>query len=188
MITTTGPADVVELIGNPRRGSRTRALADATTSAVVAALDSARVRLAGERILELADIVSVSFGPDPVPPPVTVDDPHGIVRSARLLIVATPTYKGSYTGLLKIFLDRYGHRELAGVVAVPVAIAASAAHRDSVSANLRGLLAELGATVPAPPVAVLESELDSPDRIAAEWVDRHGHLLVDVFARTRAQP
>ncbi|MDT4907236.1 MAG: reductase, partial [Pseudonocardiales bacterium] len=28
------------------------------------------------------------------------------VRSSEVVIVASPTYKGSYTGLLKLFLDR----------------------------------------------------------------------------------
>jgi FMN reductase len=175
-------ADVVELIGNPRAGSRTRILADAATTAIVGALDAAGVRLAGRTTLELAEIVAVSFGPGTAVPTTTVDDPHGIVRSARLLVVATPTYKGTYTGLLKIFLDQYGHRELTGVVAVPVGIAAAEAHRQSVGATLRDLLIELGATVPVPPLALLEKELEDPDRAAADWVSRHGALLTDAFS------
>jgi FMN reductase len=175
-------ADIVELIGNPRPGSRTRALADAATSAIVATLHAAGVRLAGVSTLELGEIVAVSFGPGPAQPKTIMDDPHGIVRAARLLVVATPTYKGTYTGLLKVFLDQYGHRELAGIIAVPVGIAAAEAHRQSVGATLQELLVELGATVPVPPFTVLEKELDDPDRVAADWVARHGRLLVDAFA------
>ena len=36
------------------------------------------------------------------------------------MIVASPTYKATYTGLLKLFLDRIAGGALAGVTAVPV--------------------------------------------------------------------
>ena len=42
--------DVIELIGNPRAGSRTRTLADATTSAVTASLRDAGVALTGSTV------------------------------------------------------------------------------------------------------------------------------------------
>lgn len=187
-------ADVVTLIGNPRSGSRTRALADATTSAVIGALATAGVPLTGGPTLELADVVAVSsggtvsFGPDPAQPVTIVDSPHDTVRQARLLVVATPTYKGSYTGLLKLFLDQYRHRALAGVVAVPVGIAAAEAHRQSVAAALEALLLELGATVPAPTLAVLESALGDPDQLAADWAAQHASALVKAVAAASDTP
>jgi FMN reductase len=174
-------AGIVELIGNPRLGSRTRALADAVVTGLGELLASAGAGPTGVRVLELAEVVAVAFGPEPVRPLRPVADPHGIVRAARLLVVATPTYKGTFSGLLKVFLDRYGHRELAGIVAVPVAIAAIAAHRDSVAAALLDLLVELGATVPVAPFAVLESDLDDPAALAAGWVARHGRAIVDAL-------
>jgi FMN reductase len=174
---------VVELIGNPRAGSRTRTLADATVAALRAGLP---VALDEPTVVELAEVVSVSFGgPAPSPgSPSTVEDPLQGVREARLLVVATPTYKGVYTGLLKLFLDRYGHRELAGTVAVPVGIAAAPAHRDSVAAALTALLVELGSAVPAPALAVLESELagTGPAALATGWVARHGEAIAAALA------
>ncbi len=175
-------ADLVELIGNPRTGSRTRALADAAATALLPVLADASVILTGSAILELADIVAVSFDSTPAVPRVPTDDPLGTVRSARLLIVATPTYKGTYTGLLKLFLDRYGHQELAGVVAVPVSISASEAHRVSVSTTLTDLLGELGATVPAPSLSILEPDAADPVRAAADWAQRHGKLVAAALA------
>lgn len=174
--------DVVELIGNPRTGSRTRALADAVAQALLAALSGTGVTLSGSATLELADIVAVTFGPAPAVPRSPVDNPHETVRSARLLIVATPTYKGTYTGLLKVFLDQYGHRELAGTVAIPVSIAASEAHRESVGVALTSLLDELGANVPAPPLSVLEPDAADPEQAARDWVDRHGKLVAAALA------
>src|SRR5687768_2988829 len=52
--------------------------------------------------------------------------------SADIVIVASPTYKASYTGLLKAFLDRYPGRGLAGVNAIPLMTAGDPAHGLSV--------------------------------------------------------
>lgn len=109
-MTAATPADVVVLVGNPRLGSRTRALA-AAAEALVARLGF----LDGTYVLELAQVVGVSFGPEPARGSATVADPFEVVRAARLLVVATPTYKGTYTGLLKIFLDQFGPGALSGV-------------------------------------------------------------------------
>jgi FMN reductase len=175
-------SDVVVLVGNPRPGSRTRILAEATAAGIASTVSGAAgIALAGPRVLELAEISAVSFGPEPAQPSAAIDDPHGVVRGARLLVVATPTYKGTYTGLLKVFLDRYGHRELAGVVAVPVAVAAAEPHRLAVATGLEALLVELGATVPVPAFAVLEPQLADPKQLAAQWLAEHLPSIVDAL-------
>ncbi|GGO32728.1 NAD(P)H-dependent oxidoreductase [Micromonospora parathelypteridis] len=175
-------ADVVVLVGNPRAGSRTRAVAEAVARALLARTgDSAD----SVEVLELADIVGVSFGPEPAYGATAGPDPFETVRSARLLVVATPAYKGSYTGLLKVFLDQLEHRQLADVTAVPVAVAASPTHADAAAAALRDLLVELGAQVPAPPLAVRESQLAQADEVAANWADQHAHAFtLHPIART----
>jgi FMN reductase len=169
-------ADVVVLVGNPRAGSRTRLVAEAVAEALPARPDGPP---SGVRVLELAELVGVSFGPEPAYGATDGPDPFATVRSARLLVVATPAYKGSYTGLLKIFLDQFAHRALVDVTAVPVAVAASPAHADAAAWGLRDVLVELGARVPAPPLAVLESQLTDARGIAARWADQHGAALLD---------
>jgi FMN reductase len=169
-------SDIVVLVGNPRSGSRTRALAEAVSAALAPALAEAGITLNGPAVLDLADIVGVTFGATPATAVAPVDDPHATVRAARLLVVATPTYKGTFTGLLKIFLDQYGHRELAGAVAVPVAIAASPAHQAAVAEALRALLTELGATV-APALSILEPDAADPARAAKDWVRQHAEAV-----------
>ena len=154
MSTTNGtPTDVVVLVGNPRPGSRTRALAEQ-----IAAL----VTSAPAAVFDLADLTGVSYSHDPAIPARPDETAVDRLRTARLLIVATPSYKGTYTGLLKLFLDRLPHRGLEGVVALPVAVAGSPAHAEATAADLSSLLRELGAHVPER-VVLLESQLDSPD-------------------------
>jgi FMN reductase len=96
-------------------------------------------------------------------------DAVAAVLGAGTLVVASPTYKGSYTGLLKTFADALPSQALAGVVAVPVMTAAAPEHRHAVESYLRPLLLELGATVPVAGLSVLESELDGLEGRLDEW-------------------
>ena len=70
------------------------------------------------------------------------------VAAADILVVASPTYKASYTGLLKGFLDRYPLNALAGVTAIAVMTGSDPVHGLAVDYTLRPLLVELGASVP----------------------------------------
>lgn len=173
----------VVLVGNPRAGSRTRALAEAVTDALLTRLD----KVDSVQVLELAEIVGVSFGPEPAHGSAPGADPFDAVRSARLLVVATPAYKGSYTGLLKVFLDQFPAGALADVVAVPVAVAASPAHAQATASALRDLLVELGAHVPAPPLAVLETRLAAAADVASEWVGSYGDAYARAIERVGAR-
>ncbi|OZV77427.1 hypothetical protein CA850_23625 [Micromonospora echinospora] len=177
----------VELIGNPRAGSRTRTLADAVVTELASHLERAGNPLSRPTVLDLAELVGVSFGPAAARPDAPVDDPFAPVRAARLLVVATPAYKGTYTGLLKIFLDQLGPGDLAGVIALPVAVAGAPAHADRTATSLRDLLSELGAEATIPPLTALESRLAAPVEAAAEWVAAHAGQLGELLARTPAR-
>jgi FMN reductase len=80
------------------------------------------------------------------------------VAASEVVIVASPTYKATYTGLLKVFLDRFPHQGLGGVTAIPLMLGASDAHALAVEHTLRPLLVELGATVPTRGLFVLDSQ------------------------------
>lgn len=80
------------------------------------------------------------------------------VGAADLVVVASPTYKGTYTGLLKVFLDRFaGGTGLRGL-AVPLLLGAGPAHALAPELTLRPVLTELGATVPGRGLFVLDSQ------------------------------
>ena len=50
-------------------------------------------------------------------------------------MVASPTYKASYTGLLKSFLDWFGTTDLDGVTVVPVMVGAGLQHALATAGN-----------------------------------------------------
>ena len=149
----------VIVVGNPKPESRTlraaRAVAAALSDDPAHEIDVARF---GGTVLD----------------PTNVDVAAEVERvlASDLLIVASPTYKATYTGLLKVFLDRIGAGALYGVTAIPIMLAAARDHRLAVDFALTPLLLELGASVPARGLFVLEQDIEQIDVIAADYADR----------------
>jgi len=103
------------------------------------------------------------------------------VQTADLLIVASPVYKATFTGLLKTFLDRVPMEGLGGLLAVPVMVAAAPGHGLAVDAYLRPLLVEIGASCPTQAVFMLESQLpEAADRVA-KWLETAKPILARVM-------
>ncbi|MFG2003514.1 NAD(P)H-dependent oxidoreductase [Spirillospora sp. NPDC048911] len=157
-----GTVSFVVIIGNPRSGSRTATAAIAAARAVAAAAGIA----ADPEIIDLS-----ALGPRLLraEPSAAVEDALAQVLSADVILVASPTYKGTYTGLLKVFLDRVPGGALAGKAALPLLLLGAPRHALAVEVHLRPLLVELGASVPTPGLALLETQLDRLDSLVAEW-------------------
>jgi FMN reductase len=99
------------------------------------------------------------------------------VAASDLVVIASPTFKATYTGLLKLFLDQFaGATGLAGVVAVPMQLGAGPAHELSPELHLKPVLVELGATVPTPALYLVDSA-EQPDPVEQQWLDRWGPVV-----------
>jgi FMN reductase len=153
---------VTVVVGNPKPASRTLGVALTAAGALADSLDLRR----GPQLVDLSGLARRLLLPEPS---AALEDAVDQVRSSELLLVASPTFKGTYSGLLKVFLDRLPYRALEGVTALPLLVMNSRQHADAVEAHLRPLLAELGATVPAPGLAVLDSELGQLDPVLRRW-------------------
>ena len=91
------------------------------------------------------------------------------VGAADLVVVASPTYKAAYTGLLKLFLDRFaGGTGLSGL-AVPLMLGGSPAHSLAPELTLRPVLTEIGGTVPGRGLYVVDAQHDDPAAYA-DWL------------------
>ncbi len=162
---TTQPSLVV-LAGNPRPQSRTLAAAQVTADVL-----SGYLGVTGPRsTVDLAELAPEVFATNHP----RVDEALRVVASAGVLVVATPVYKGSYTGLLKSFLDLYGPGALAGVTAVPLVVSASPAHSSAGNLHLLPLLVELGARVPDRSIALLEPRLAHVTEEVVAWWPESG--------------
>lgn len=108
------------------------------------------------------------------------------VQASELAIVASPTYKATYTGLLKLFLDRFPGGSLAGVTAVPMLLGGHWKHALAADLLLKPVLVELGATCPAAGLFLLESEWDSGPALDP-WLVRAGPQVSAAIA-ARPEP
>jgi FMN reductase len=156
---------VTTVVGNPKRLSRTLATAEALAAAIAHGL-GAEPRATS---VDLAELYL-----DGIEPPHDGFE-HALdqIRSGGVLVVATPVYKASYTGLLKLFLDQLPPKALQGTAVVPVTVAASAEHRLLADLQLRPVLAELGARLPVPSLALVEAELSALDGRVEAWTAAH---------------
>jgi FMN reductase len=104
---------------------------------------------------------------------------EAVVR-CDVAIFASPTYKGSYTGVLKLFLDQFPSDSLAGVTAFPLMLGAAMGHAMAPDLLLKPVLVELGAICPARGLYLLETDYTSED-VIGPWVARAQPYLTRVL-------
>ncbi|HLI20580.1 MAG TPA: NAD(P)H-dependent oxidoreductase [Stellaceae bacterium] len=98
------------------------------------------------------------------------------VRRCNMLVVASPTFKATYTGLLKLFLDQIPSDGLAGITAFPVMLGAGPAHLLAPDLLLKPVLVELGAICPMVGLYLLDKTYAEDPRLDA-WIARAKPLL-----------
>jgi len=152
---------IAVVVGNPKAGSRTLHVA----VAVARRLQDPPGSGADPLVIDLAEHASVLF--DAVAP--AVDELLGAVAASDVVVVASPTYKATYTGLLKSFFDRYGNDALARTVCVPVMTGAAPIHALALEVHLRPLLVELGACTPTRGLFVTEQQFEVLDDVIGAW-------------------
>jgi FMN reductase len=148
------------VVGNPKPASRT--LHAATLLAE---------RLTGSAPDHVIDLVGLGpgllgWGDEAVAAAVTT------VQGSDLVVFASPTFKATYTGLLKLFLDQFaGGTGLAGVVAVPLMLGAGPGHALAADLTLKPVLSELGGTCALPGLYLLDSDYADGPALGA-YADR----------------
>lgn len=147
------------VVGNPKPASRTL---DAAVRVATA--------LGGESPGVVVDVVSLGAGllgfGDPA-----VAEAVEKVRAAPAVVVASPTYKASFTGVLKTFLDQFPGGGLSGVVAFPLMLGGTWGHCLAPEVFLKPVLVELGATCPVKGLYLLDSDYEDPVELR-DWLER----------------
>lgn len=159
---------VTVVVGNPKPQSRTLLAAQRVARELTGSEPDTTIDLTtyGPALLD-------SAAPD-------VADAVARVRASRLLVVASPTYKSTYTGLLKLFLDRFGAGSLAAVTAVPLMLGGHWKHALAPEAFLKPVLAEIGASCPTSGLFLLDAEWDAPDALEAWLPIARRHLATAI--------
>ncbi|WP_063056637.1 NADPH-dependent FMN reductase [Nocardia salmonicida] len=153
---------VTVVVGNPKPASRTLA----------AAVQVARA-LRPDTEPQVIDLVTLGPGllgwGDPA-----VTAAAQTVATSELVVFASPTFKATYTGLLKLFLEQFdGGTGLAGVVTVPVMLGAGPAHALAPDLLLKPVLVEVGGTA-ALPGLYLSDRTFGEDGVIEEYARRWG--------------
>jgi FMN reductase len=156
-VTRTGAVRVAVVVGNPKPQSRTLTAATYVATELTGQAPDLVVDLAelGARLLDWRDE--------------TVAGLVAEVGSADLVVFASPTYKAAYTGLLKLFLDRFATDGLRGV-AVPLMLGAGPGHALAPELTLRPVLTEIGGVVATKGLYVLDKAYDDPAAYA-HWLE-----------------
>ena len=98
------------------------------------------------------------------------------VAGSDLVVVASPTYKGSITGVLKCFLDQVAAGAWRGVTAVPLMLGGGPTHSLAPEYALVPVLTELGASVPSRGLYLLDSTWEDPASYQP-WLDAWGDTV-----------
>ena len=154
----------VVVVGNPKPGSRTRQAAELVAERLTGAPPAA--------VVELAELGPALLGwGDPA-----VEAAKQAVRDAGLVVFATPTYKATYTGLLKLFLDQFGAGDLHGTTAIPLMLGGAPQHALAGELTLKPVLSEIGCSCPTPALFLLDSAWEASPELD-DWLERARDVL-----------
>lgn len=162
--------DVAVVVGNPKPQSRTLSAANYLAHQIAGT--------SADLVVDLAEIGGALLDyPNDI-----VDRLVERVGAAEVVVVASPTYKASITGLLKLFLDRFPSGGLTGI-AVPLMLGAGPGHALAPEYALRPVLTELGALTPVRGLYVRDSDYDDPAAYEA-WLAT-ARPVIDAILRHR---
>ncbi|GAA3759524.1 NADPH-dependent FMN reductase [Spinactinospora alkalitolerans] len=156
---------ITVLIGAPEARSAVRTAAVHAADTVSAYTD---IDAASAEVIDLAELGPALLAATPGS---DVTDALNRVRDSDVLLVATPQTHGSYTGLLKVFLDRLPELGLGHTVALPMAVVGDLRNGRNVEDDLRVLLSDLGAWVAEPALLLAHSELAEPLSVITAWAE-----------------
>jgi FMN reductase len=159
--------------------SSTRLLADRLAASVATQTDVT------VQVLELRDL-AVDIAKNMVAgfPSPTLGDALLAVAEADGLIVATPIFTASYSGLFKSFFDLVEHEALTGKPVLIAATGGTARHSLALEHALRPMFAYLHAVVA--PTAVYAASEDWAGTDLARRIDRAAGELAELMVRSPA--
>lgn len=153
---------IAGLAGSPSIPSRTRLLVQTAIDRIIAQTGAA------SRLVDLAELVPHLGIRSRAEAPAPVEEALRLIEGADLLIVGTPVYKGSYTGLFKHLIDLIDYPALLGTPVGLLATGGSDRHALVVEYQLRPLFTFFGAKTLPTAVFVPEKSIHNG------WVEEAG--------------
>lgn len=148
-------SNIVIISGSPLSPSRSAALSAYMKNKLVN--QGMNVSMINIRDLPPEDLMHANFKSP------SIKEAMAKVDGARAVIVASPVYKATYTGLLKSFFDLIPEKGLANKIILPVASGGSIAHLLALEYAFNPLFSILGAQEIINGVYLVDSQLQCQD-------------------------
>jgi FMN reductase len=173
---------IVGISGSASPSSRTRSIIEAAIGRIASQTG------ATAHLISIADLVPYLGIAARTDAPAPVEEALRLIETADLLIVGSPVYKGSYTGLLKHLIDLVEYTALAGVPVGLIATGGSDKHALVVEHHLRPLFGFFAArTLPTglfiTDKAIVDGAVEDP--LARARLDQLVREAVEALAAVR---
>jgi FMN reductase len=146
---------VVSISGSPSVQSRSTHLLSVAESAL--RVHDLSVRRINVRDLPPAALMHADFAHP------AIREALELIEHAQAVVISTPLYKASYSGLLKTLLDLLPQSGLAGKIVLPIATGGSLAHLLALDYALKPVLSSLGARHHLPNVFASDADVPRGD-------------------------
>ena len=164
---------VVILSGSPNASSRLNGM----TNFIRQALSEVGFQTAAVNVVDLPpeDLVYTRF----MSPHIIAA--NELIEQADAVVIASPVYKASFTGVLKAYIDLLPQKGFEGKIITPVFIAGSMSHLLAIDYSLKPVLASMGArqytkSMYATDSAVTREQLDTGEYVFTLDADTELHL------------
>ncbi|HWO98485.1 MAG TPA: NADPH-dependent FMN reductase [Bacillus sp. (in: firmicutes)] len=144
-------ANIVIISGSPSPSSRSSAVADFVGELLEK--EGNQLRHIKVRDLPAEDLLYAKFDSP------AVQQAKTLVAGADAVVVVSPVYKASYTGIFKTFFDLLPEKALSGKTILPIANGGTTAHLLSLEYAFKPLVSVLGATDIVDGVFIADSQV-----------------------------
>jgi FMN reductase len=175
---------IVAIAGSPSTTSRSSAVLD-YAKAILEANDAAVCSVAVQDV-PAKDLVSGNFEST------ALKQIQLMIDQADAVIVGTPIYKATYTGVLKSLLDLMPQYAFKNKIVLPIATGGTMAHLLSLDYAIKPLFSVMGATQILQGVYILDSQVQRTDiggiQLLDEIESRLNDALLELLAALRGKP
>ncbi|MGJ3251797.1 MAG: NADPH-dependent FMN reductase [Elainellaceae cyanobacterium] len=147
--------DIVAIAGSPSSSSRSSAVLEYANHILIN--QGLKVESITVRSIPPEDLV---FGNFESP---ALKEVSQLIENAKGIVIATPVYKASYTGVLKAMLDLLSQYAFAGKTILPIATGGTITHLLSIDYAMKPLFSTLGATNILRGVFIVDSQMQRTD-------------------------
>jgi len=163
---------VVIISGSPNPGSRLEGITNYVEGKLTAqSISYHHIQVAS---LPAEDLIHARFDSP------AIVEAAALVDAADIVIIASPVYKASFTGVLKTFLDLLPQKGLSGKFVTPLFIGGTIAHLLAIDYSLKPILSSLNAKNFGSSVYAIDSQIARVDAGAFELVDELKERLDNV--------